>query len=125
MPAHSQSAVAEAEVEVAPPPPKRKPRASTNSKPKPQPPYAVILHNDPINGFEYVIGVLMKIFHYGGGKAFLLTLRAHLSGRSIVWSGPKEVAEFKAEQIHSCGPDPAKKKDGAGPLATSIEPMPG
>jgi ATP-dependent Clp protease adaptor protein ClpS len=67
----------------------------------------------------------MKIFDYGGPKAFLLTLRAHLSGRSIVWSGPKEVAEFRADQIRSAGPDPSKKKDGAGPLSTSIEPLPG
>ena len=119
-----KTAAAEAEVEVLSPSPKPQRKTSTHSKPKPQPPYAVILHNDPINGFVYVVGVLMKIFHYGGGKAFLLTLRAHLSGRSVVWSGPREVAEFKAEQIRSCGPDPVKKKDGAGPLGTSIEPMP-
>jgi ATP-dependent Clp protease adapter protein ClpS len=67
----------------------------------------------------------MKIFHYSSPRAFLLTLRGHLTGRVIVWSGPKEVAEFRADQIRSCGPDPRKKSEGAQPLATTIEPLPG
>jgi ATP-dependent Clp protease adaptor protein ClpS len=112
---------------VAPPEPaaRKQTRPATNTKPKPQPPYAVILHNDPINGFEYVIGVLRKVFRYGGMRAFVLTLRAHLTGRSAVWIGPLEVAELKADQIRSAGPDPKKIKSGAGPLGVSIEPIPG
>ena len=35
-----------------------------------------------------------------------------------------EVAEFNAEQIHSCGPDPRQIKAGAGPLSVSLEPLP-
>ena len=111
--------------EVAPKPAARKePRPSTNTKPKQQPPYAVILHNDSMNGFEYVIGVLRRVFRYGGMRAFVLTLRAHLTGRSAVWIGPLEVAELKADQIRSAGPDPKKVSAGAGPLGVSIEPLP-
>jgi ATP-dependent Clp protease adaptor protein ClpS len=90
-----------------------------------QPPYAVILHNDDINGFDYVIGVLRKVFHYGRMKAFWLTLAAHVRGWSTVWSGSREVAELKADQIRSCGPDPAKRSRGASPLRVSIEPLEG
>jgi ATP-dependent Clp protease adaptor protein ClpS len=97
----------------------------TDTKPKTQPPYAVILHNDPINRFEYVIGVLRKVFRYGGLRAFVFTLRAHLTGRAAVWVGPLEVAEFKADQIRSAGPDPKKIHRGAGPLGVSLEPLPG
>jgi len=113
--------------QAAPPPakPLRRTRPDTNNKPKPQPPYAVILHNDPINGFEYVIGVLMKVLRVNGVRAFVLTLKAHCTGRSIVWTGPLEVAELKADQIRSCGPDPRKVSDGAQPLQATTEPMPG
>ena len=58
-------------------PPLRRTRPDTNNKPKPQPPYAVILHNDPINGFEYVIGVLMKVLRVNGVRAFVLSARDH------------------------------------------------
>src|SRR3954454_12875340 len=88
------------------------------SRPKPLPPHAVILHNDSVNGFDYVVQVLRKVFHYGGGKAFWLTLRAHCAGRSVVWSGSLEVAELKCEQVRACGPDPRKRKC---PVNTTIE----
>ena len=69
----------------APPEPakKKKAKPSTDARPKHQPPYAVVLHNDPVNDFEYVVRVLRKVFHYGGGKCFWMTLQAHVTGRSI------------------------------------------
>jgi ATP-dependent Clp protease adapter protein ClpS len=99
-------------------------RHRPSQKTKLLPPHAVILHNDPINGFDFVIGVLRQVFGYDGGKAFWLTLRAHLTGRSVVWSGCLEVAELRAEQIAGCGPDPAKISFGAQPLRVSIEELP-
>ena len=88
-----------------------------------QPPYAVILHNDDINTVEFVVGVLQKVFSYPLEKCVQLMLEAHTSGRSVVWSGSLEVAELKADQIHSCGPDPNQKGRGALPLGVTIEPM--
>jgi ATP-dependent Clp protease adaptor protein ClpS len=87
------------------------------------PPYAVVLHNDDVNTFEFVICVLQKVFLYALPKAFILTRQAHESGRSVVWSGSLEVAELKAEQIRSCGSDPVMKAAGAMPLRVSIEPQ--
>src|SRR5262245_62470829 len=95
--------------------------AEEQSRAKRQPAYAVVLHNDDINGFDYVIGVLRKVFHYARLKAFWLTFAAHVGGRSTVWSGSLEVAELKADQIRSCGPDPAQRSRGALPLRVSIE----
>jgi ATP-dependent Clp protease adaptor protein ClpS len=88
---------------------------------KRQPPYAVVLHNDDLNGFDFVVGVLRKVFNYAHLKAFRLTLEAHRTGRSIVWTGSLEVAELKADQMRSCGPDPNAKSRGAAPLSVSIE----
>jgi ATP-dependent Clp protease adaptor protein ClpS len=95
------------------------------SRTKRQPPYAVILHNDDVNGFDYVVGVLRKVFHYGRVKAFRLTLATHLRGQSIVWSGVLEVAELKADQLRSCGPDPRMASLGALSLRVTVEPLPG
>lgn len=101
------------------------PRPDTEARPKRQPPHAVVLHNDPVNGFEYVVGVLKRVFGYPTPKAFWLTMKAHLSGRSIVWTGTLEVAELKADQIRSCGPDPSMIASGACSLSVSVEPLPG
>ena len=121
----AQATEQSAEQTVAPPEPtpKKQPREQTNTRPKPQPPHAVILHNDPINGFGFVIGVLCKVFRYGSGKATWLTLKAHVSGCSIVWTGTLEVAELKAEQVRACGPDP--DEPSAKPLKVTTEPLPG
>jgi ATP-dependent Clp protease adaptor protein ClpS len=119
---HSESSAAVAE-EVETERPAAKPVDKT--KPKVQPPYAVILHNDDVNGFDHVVGVLRKVFHYGRVKAIKLTLEAHLKGRSIVWSGMLEHAELKADQIRACGPDPVMKARGAIALKVTVEPLPG
>jgi len=87
----------------------------------PLPPYAVVLHNDEINTFEFVVGVVQRVFKYSIEKAYRLTDEAHIRGRCIVWSGSLEVAELKADQIRSCGPDPETAWRGAKPLQTTIE----
>lgn len=99
--------------------PKRASQRKT--KAKRQPPYSVVLHNDDVNSFEFVVGVVRKVFHYAEPKAFQLTLAAHEQGRSILWTGVLEVAELKADQIKSCGPDPEMKSRGALPLRVSVE----
>lgn len=99
--------------------PKRK--RSTQTQSKLLPPFAVILHNDDFNTFDFVIAVLQKVFHYPLEKCVAMMLEAHHTGRSIVWSGSKELAELKAEQIRSCGADPEAISRGALPLQVSIE----
>jgi ATP-dependent Clp protease adaptor protein ClpS len=112
--------------EVAPTPVVRPaPTPEEQTRTRRQPPYAVVLHNDDVNGFDYVVGVLRKVFNYGRLKAFWLTLKAHVSGRSVVWTGSLEVAELKADQLRSCGPDPNMKHRGATPLGVTVEPLPG
>jgi ATP-dependent Clp protease adaptor protein ClpS len=113
-------------IDAPPSPPETivRPSTKTRQKTKRQPPYAVILHNDDVNSFEFVIQVLQKVFHYDVQKAVSLMLQAHETGRSIVWTGSLEVAELKADQIRSCGPDPLMLHNGAAPLGVSIEPLP-
>lgn len=99
--------------------PRRKLQQNTSTKLLP--PFAVILHNDDLNTFEFVIEVIVKVFRYPLEQAVAHTLEAHETGRCIVWSSSKELAELKAEQIHSCGADPEAKCRGAQPLKVSVE----
>ena len=94
--------------------------ADTDTRTQRQPPYAVVLHNDDHNNFAFVVAVLQKVFGYAVEKCVKLMLEAHKTGRAVVWVGSLEVAELKAEQIHSCGPDPQAKK--ALPLRATVEP---
>lgn len=76
-----------------------------------------------MNDFNFVVGVLRKVFRYGGGKAFWLTLKAQVAGRCAVWTGSLEVAELKAQQVRDCCPDPSNP--AAPPLKVTTEPLPG
>lgn len=55
-------------------------------------PYNVILHNDEVNTFDYVIVVLIKVFTYPVSRAQELAERTHHEGRALVWSGAREQA---------------------------------
>ena len=101
---------------------RKKPAAS---KPKKLPPYAVVVLNDDLHTFEYVIETFMKVFGYPAEKCFQLATDIHVQGRSIVWSGAKEVAELKRDQIRSAGPDLYASKKVEFPLGVVIEPLPG
>ncbi len=112
---------------LEPPPPKVKDRKSTreNTRPKKQPPYAVIVENDDLHTFEYVIEVLQKVFGYDLQKAFLLTSQVHHAGQALVWSGALELAELKRDQIKGFGPDTYAMKPVTFPLGVRVEPLPG
>ena len=102
--------------------PATKPEERIDNRTDRQPPYAIILHNDDVNTMEFVVGVLRKVFSFTVEKCVRLMLEAHEKNRCIVWVGALELAELKADQILSCGPDPDLKRDGAEPLRVSVEP---
>ena len=60
----------------------------------------VVAHNDPITTMNYVTMVFQKVFRYSRAKAEKHMLEVHQSGRSIVWSGAREQAEFYVQQLH-------------------------
>lgn len=99
------------------------PAPNTNSKPKVQPPYAVIVENDDLHTFEYVIEALGKVCGYSRQKAFLLAVEIDARGRAIVWSGAREVAELKCEQLRGLGPDYFAPQPVTFPLGVYIEPQ--
>ena len=112
---------------VLEPPTQVRPRAREREKvrTKTQPPYAVIVENDDLHTFEYVIEVLQKVFGYDLQKAFLLTSQVHHAGQALVWSGALELAELKRDQIKGFGPDTYAMKPVTFPLGVRVEPLPG
>jgi ATP-dependent Clp protease adaptor protein ClpS len=84
------------------------------------PPYHVIIENDDHHGFEFVVGVLRKVLCCTQQRALELTIKAHTSGRAVIWTGSKEVAEHKMDQVHSCHETKGSKK--LGPVGCYIEP---
>jgi ATP-dependent Clp protease adaptor protein ClpS len=64
-------------------------------------PWNVVVHDDPVNLMQYVTYVLMKIFGYDQKKAAILMMQVHQLGRSIVWSGEREKAEFYVQQLQA------------------------
>jgi ATP-dependent Clp protease adaptor protein ClpS len=98
-------------------------RAQTRSRKVP--PYNVILENDDHHSFEFVVQVLQKALGYSQERAFLLTEQADTTGRAVVWTGPKEVAELKAEQIQTFHEVLPPDNRSLGPLGCTIEPAPG
>ena len=114
-------------VVLEPPPTQVRPRSREREKvrTKTQPPYAVIVENDDLHTFEYVIEVLQKVFGYDVQKALLLTSQVHNAGQALVWSGALELAELKRDQIRGFGPDVYAMKPVNFPLGVRIEKMPG
>jgi ATP-dependent Clp protease adaptor protein ClpS len=101
------------------------PEADQATRPRLLPPYNLILENDDYHSFEFVVLVLCKALGFSVERAYQHTLEADSSGQAVVWTGAKEVAELKLEQVQTfhevCEASGAK----LGPLNCRIEPAPG
>jgi ATP-dependent Clp protease adaptor protein ClpS len=64
-------------------------------------PWNVLIFNDPVNYMGFVTMVLRRVFGYSETKAAELMLQIHQQGKSVVWSGVRERAEFYVQQLHS------------------------
>lgn len=97
-----------------------RPKERQRDKTQKQPPFHVILHNDDDHSFEYVIGMLQRLFGHPPEKGYQMAYEVHHKGRVIVDTTSKERAELKRDQIHAFGPDPwiARCK---GSMSASIE----
>jgi ATP-dependent Clp protease adaptor protein ClpS len=101
-----------------------RPVPATGARPKRQPPYAVIVENDEFHTFDYVIEVLSKVCGYNRQKALLLAIEIDSVGKANVWSGMRELAELKCDQIRGMGPDHFAPQPVTFPLGAYIEPLP-
>lgn len=62
-------------------------------------PWKVIVYNDPVNLMSFVAHAFRQVFGYAEEHAQKLMLEVHEQGRSIVWTGAREKAEFYVQQL--------------------------
>ena len=63
-------------------------------------PWNVVVHNDPVNLMSYVTMVFQRVLGFPRDKATKHMLEVHHKGRSLVWTGERELAESIVEQLH-------------------------
>lgn len=64
--------------------------------------FNVVLHNDDRTTVEFVVLVLMTIFHKSFESASLLTMQIHLQGKGIAGTYSLEIASQKRDEtIHA------------------------
>lgn len=78
-----------------------RPQAETRQKIETESPWNVVVHNDPVNLMSYVTLVFQRIFGFSTERARKHMLEVHEKGRSVVWTGPRERAEFYTQQLHA------------------------
>ena len=82
-----------------------------------QPPlYKVLLHNDDFTTQEFVVFILVSIFHHTQELAFEIMMHVHQRGIGVAGLFPYETAEAKMTQVHSLA------RDNDFPLKCSLEP---
>jgi len=83
-----------------------KPRSLPQTAPPAlEPPWHVILWDDDVHTHEYVIEMLGAIFGHAQGLALKMAKEVHASGRVVVATVHKELAELRQQQVEEYGPD--------------------
>ena len=88
---------------------------------KPAPQYHVILHNDDLHTYQYVVKMLMQLFGKSEPLAFHHACEVDATGVTIVETTTLERAELKCDQIKAYGKDPLLTAS-PGSMYATIEP---
>ncbi|RME04761.1 MAG: ATP-dependent Clp protease adapter ClpS [Deltaproteobacteria bacterium] len=78
--------------------------------------YKVLLHNDHYTTMEFVVMVLVSVFHKSFFEATRIMLRVHRRGVGVAGVYPKEIAETKVEQVQKMA------REAQYPLQCTMEP---
>ncbi len=77
--------------------------------------YRVIMHNDDFTSMEFVVEILMDIFHKNEAEAERLMLMVHESGKAAVGSYPYDLAVTKVQAAA------ARAKEEGFPFRMTVE----
>lgn len=77
--------------------------------------YKVLLHNDDYTSMEFVVSILIGVFHKSLPEATRIMLNVHEQGIGIAGIFTREICETKIERVHSL----ARQKEF--PLRCSME----
>jgi ATP-dependent Clp protease adaptor protein ClpS len=93
---------------------------SVEEKTELAPRWHVVLLDDDEHTYAYVIEMLGSVFGLSPATAYRMAEEVDHTGRVIVWTGAREVAEFKQERIHSYGAD-ARLPASRGAMSAVLE----
>ena len=96
---------------------KDKPASKSKEKIKEPEQFKVLLLNDDYTTMEFVVEILIKIFHKTIEDAFQIMLNVHNKGRGQVGIYTWDIAVTKTEQVH------AEAMANQFPLRCIIEPV--
>ena len=77
--------------------------------------FKVLLHNDDYTSMDFVVDVLMSIFHKSAMEAEKIMIQIHEKGMGICGIYSFEIAQTKAQQVKQ------KAKQNEFPLLATIE----
>jgi ATP-dependent Clp protease adaptor protein ClpS len=80
------------------------------------PPYKVIFLNDDTTTMDFVVSLLMGLFHLDQATAMRIMLEVHQTGAAVVAVLPLEEAELRQQQVHEAA------RAAGFPLRCLIEP---
>lgn len=98
-----------------------KPEQKPQSRKAPM--YHVVLMDDNDHTYEYVVGMLRKLFAMSPEDAFLRACQVDCEKRVVLETTTLERAELKRDQIHSFGRD-WRVPHCCGSMSAVIEPCP-
>jgi len=101
---------------MAPEAPTIAPTSVTKARTALAPQWKVLLHNDEVTTFEFVLGLLIGLFHKEAEEALRLTQEVHYTGVALITVTGFERAELYVEQVRSLA------RPQGYPLAASMEP---
>ncbi len=78
--------------------------------------YRVLLHNDDYTTREFVVDVLMTVFHHSEGDAVRIMLHVHYNGLGVAGVFTREIAETKVRTVEQMA------REREYPLRLSMEP---
>jgi len=94
---------------------KEKVKSETRENLDEPPMFKVLLHNDDYTTMEFVVELLMSVFHKSFEDATRIMLNVHKTGYGVCGIYTYEIAETKVETIHQLA------SERGFPLKSSIE----
>ena len=92
------------------------PEVASGSETKLAPRWKVLLLNDDLTTFQFVIELLQQLFHKPHAEAVRLTREIHDTGSAMITVTSRERAELYVEQVRSLA------RPRGFPLTAAIEP---
>jgi ATP-dependent Clp protease adaptor protein ClpS len=78
--------------------------------------YKVLLHNDHYTTMEFVVAILITVFHRSESDATAIMLHVHRNGVGVAGVYTREIAESKAQRVQELA------KEAEFPLMCTVEP---